>query len=142
MDNIRDYLRDIRDRAHWIGVGTSLKTEINIVRVLIRDLTDIINKLVDRIEIQQSPEAAPFQPECKCEIVQNSDGILTIYHCQYHRSITYVYDELTAVYDIMEQGLATSGRLSIADLLSFLGECKKNSLTGEIGKPRDENVGR
>ncbi len=86
-------------------------------------------------------KAAPFQPECKCEVAQDEDGSLTIYHCQYHRSIKYLHNRLT---DILEDR-----QLRTLDLMNmiyedhaFLDECKKNSLTGEIGKARDENVGR
>lgn len=86
-------------------------------------------------------KAAPFQPECKCEVAQDEDGSLTIYHCQYHRSIKYLHNRLA---DILEDK-----QLRTLDLMNmiyedhaFLDECKKNSLTGEIGKARDENVGR
>jgi len=117
----------------------------------IDDLVYIVSDLVDVVESQerifnkeQLPlKAAPFQPECKCDAWQRRhDGKLIIQHCQYHRGIAYVHDELIAISKLMEREYLIAGRELIIDLLSFLDDCKNNSLTGKIGKARDENVGR
>ncbi len=121
------------------------KEAIGELILIVDRLLDIVQVPLNTIEIEPKEiplKAAPFQPECKCKVVQDENGDLTIYHCQYHRSIDYVYDELLTIYDIMEREHATSGRRPIVDLLSFLDTCKENSLTGLIGKPGDENVGR
>ncbi len=115
----------------------------------IDDLSYIVSDLINIVEFQErvfnkeqvSLKAAPFQPECKCTVVRDEDGSLTIYHCQYHRSIKYIHGKLD---DMLEdQQLQTLNLMNmIYEDRAFLDECKKNSLTGEIGKPRDENVGR
>lgn len=153
-NSIKRNLSDLIGRTgNWHYL--SRNSEVDNAKEVIGELILIVDRLLNivqvpfdttEIEPKEIPlKAAPFQPECKCEIVQNGDGILTIYYCQYHRSITYVYDELNGLITtdkIMRREFTAFGRQSIVDLLSFLDKCKKNSLTGEIGKARDENVGR
>ncbi len=117
---------------------------------LIRRLAWIVGMLTDEVIVEEKAsnnlpaeqlplEAAPFQPECKCKVVRDSDGGLTIYHCQYHRSIAYVHDELVSTVEVKYRAKHLD---LIIGLLSFVNECKKNSLTGQVGKARDENIGK
>ncbi len=117
---------------------------------LIRQLAAVIGTLVNSVIMDEETlyteelplKAPPFQPECKCNVIEDENGHLTIYHCQYHRSIAYVHDELVAISKLMEREYTMAGRDLIIDLLSFISECKKNSLTGRVGKPEDKNVRR
>ncbi len=102
-------------------------------------------------------ESVPFQLECKCDAGgYQPNGKLIIHHCQYHRSIGYIHKELAELIDNMFSFAEDEDKMpvdslfgeyaeivrSVKDNLTFLDECKKNSLTGEIGKARDENMGR
>ncbi len=134
----------IEHTHHWHYSSEGYKvdrTEVDDVKETMQILIQTIDKMFDDAK-EEIPLTAPFQPECKCEIVQNRDGILTIHYCQYHRGIAYVHNELVSISELIEQEYIKTSRVSVIDLLSFLDECKRNSLTGVIGKAGDENVGR
>ncbi len=145
MDNKSKLIASLRGViSHWSSyeqvdaIDVSLRLD-NLAKIII-DMLELESELPDKKDEQLPLKAAPFQPECKCEAWQHRhDGKLIIRHCQYHRSIAYIYDELVAIYDPMD--LAVEQRL-IADLLLFIDTCKKNSFTGQIGKAGDENIGR
>lgn len=107
---------------------------------MLTDEVIVDEKVSNNLSAEQLPlRAAPFQPECKCKVVRDSDESLTIYHCQYHRSIAYVHDELVSTVEVKHRAKHLD---LIIGLLSFISECKKNSLTGRVGIAKDENVGR
>ena len=141
-NSIRSNLSGLVDRtSNWSYLSLGIEETIVDLVWEVKRLLDIVEVPLDTSEIEEqiSLKAAPFQPECKCKVVQSENGDLTIYHCQYHRSIAYVYDELVSILEV--EHIATRQDLAIG-LLSFISECKKNSLTGRVSKARDENVGR
>ncbi len=134
---------------------TNSYNEIDDIKGILRTLIFSVNALLDIVEVpldtkeQLSLNAAPFQPGCRCKVERESDGSLTIYHCVYHRSIEYIHNGLIAILKEIEEdslypslGQVSPGLEIATAAISTLNRHKKKSFTGEIGKPRDENVGR
>ncbi len=135
----------------WNRSGYTEPGEINNIKDTVYSLVSIVNRLLDIVEIpldtpeskneQLSLKAAPFQPECKCQVVQDENGDLTIYHCQYHRSVKYLHGRLDDILHDRKIGILALMNMLYEDR-AFLDECKENSLTGQTGKAGDENIGR
>ncbi len=125
----------------------NIKEAIEGLAIVARKLVDVIDGPIDtKLELHAKHlplNPAPFQPECRCIVGRQNDNSIAIYHCDYHRSIDFIHNSLKALLiDISMETSKNELRETIRADIAFLDRCKEKSLTGRIGKARDENVGR